>query len=175
MRRYFACWGACLTMACQAQLHGTGELYVWNGTLKAVTVRVAGRSPAQLTLFANGGQLLDAQVAGTYQVHAGDGAAPIEAVVREGKLTLVNLDGVGCFVRADVSGMYRRDRSPAKVLEVYANRPVIDIDSEVRVFPGESLPAVRPKTVYTFQRLTVIDCSIARDESAVERYLRTLR
>lgn len=162
-------------LGCQKQWYGAGQLYVWNGTLQAVTIDVQGRSPAKLTLFANSGELLDSRVAGPYVVRVATTGETLHAEVRKTKLTLVNLQAVGCFVRADVSGRYRRDRRPADVLELYRGQSVIAFESEIRVMPGQELPEQRPKTAYTFQRVATLDCSLIDDDKAVERYLMQLR
>lgn len=166
-------------MGCQRAWYGSGGIYIWNGTMRSIGVVVDGRTAADVELFAHMGKHLDDVIAGPYHFEIGtaDGSVSesVTAKVFKDRLTLVNVRREGCFVRADVSGMYRPDRRRVRVLEVYDRPSVIEFRDNIEVLPGQMLPVSKPRSPFAFQRLAVVDCDLIQDDLKVEKFVLGLR
>lgn len=169
---------------CPSSIYGEGSIYVWNGTEDTVDFIVEGRSPAEATLGFERGALFEAMVAGDYTITATRKGVPIPAAsftVSKDLMTVFNLDGVGCFARTDVSGMYKRGKAPVRVLEVYnKGERLIELGGPVPVKPGQRLPAEAPRLTreMVFQRFVVVPCDLIEDkpeEAKVAEFVRRLR
>jgi hypothetical protein len=164
--------------ACEAQLHGTGSLYVWNSTADRVEVGVEGRTAADVALSSQTGKLLEELVAGPYQlsvVHGGALGGIVGTELVRDRLTVFNVGSTACFARADVAGMYTKRKAPVRLLEVYDKQTVISIRAEIGVPPGQRLPATRKKSPFGFQRVAAVPCEIIGDDWAVEDFIQKLR
>lgn len=163
---------------CQEQMYGSGVVFLFNGTERRVTIVMDGRSPNSIELRPGGEKFLEAVIADDYQVSIsmGEGIPWMGAtpVVKE-RLTIVNVDGAGCFARADVAGMYNKKKAPVRVLEVYKGQAVTPIADEIAILPGFGLPEKRPKNAFAFQRVAVVPCDVAGDDWNVEDYLEKRR
>jgi len=160
-------------VGCSANIHGTGQLYVYNGTQSGVTVDVKGQEDHSLSLDPRAGEMVEKAVAGSYQaiVKKGETAETTSVEVVRDRLTIINVAGAACFSRTDVAGMYRKDRRPIVRLQVYTGASVFQIPEQIDVLPDQSMPKHRSKGPYAFQRLSVVPCSIAKDDDKVEEYV----
>ena len=162
-------------VGCEADIHGTGSLYVYNGTQDAVTVEIKGPTERSVSLEPRLGQMIDKAVAGTYQAtikkRSGGTTDTVSAQVVRERLTVINVGAAACFARTDVAGMYRKDRRPVVRLQVYSGVSVFQIPEAIDVPPGEMLPKHRSKGPYAFQRLSVVPCSIIKEDMNVEDYV----
>lgn len=178
-----AVWVALSGAGCDSALYGEGDIYLWNGTEDKVEFIVQGRTPAEASLKFEQGQLLENVVAGEYVVtptKKGVPQPPIPIVVTKDRMTVVNLDGRGCFARTDVSGMYTRGKDPVRVLALYEGEQVLPLQNEIAVKPGKRLPTEAPRITRetVFQRLVVVPCNLLEDDDADEKvaeFVRRLR
>jgi len=174
---------ALMTLGCDSILYGEGSLYLWNGTEHPTTFIVAGTTPGEVTLKYERGQLLEGLVAGTYTVtplRKGVPLAPVEITLLQDRLTVYNHEGVGCFARTDVAGMYRRGRDPVRLLEIYRGEKVLALQDAIAIPPGQRLPVEAPRLSgeAVFQRLVVVPCKLTkgdRADSEVADFVRRLR
>jgi hypothetical protein len=164
--------------ACQAQIHGTGSLYIWNGTGERIEVGIEGRTPTEVSLRSQTGELFEDLIAGPYQLSVIQGEALGSIVGTElvrDRLTIFNAGSAACFARADVAGMYTKRKATVRLLEVYEKQLIVSIRDEIGVPPGRPLPATRKKSPFGFQRVAVIPCEITGDDWVVEDFLQKLR
>jgi hypothetical protein len=162
-------------ISCEANIHGAGMLYVYNGTQGPVSVEVNGPTTSSLSLEPRSGEMIEKIVAGAYQVVIKKGGAEAPEtisteVVRE-RLTVINVAGAACFARTDVAGMYRKDRRPVVRLQVYSGASAFQVPELIDVLPDQVLPKHRSKGPYAFQRLSVVPCSIIKDDMKVEDFV----
>lgn len=163
---------------CSEQLYGKASFYVWNGGDVTARVDLDGRLPLSVELRAGAGQLLEDAIAGAYDVTiTSEGAAPkkLSAELRKGGLTIVNLDKRGCFVRADVSGLYGGQTKRVSVADLFADNEIFIIDVAIDVPPGRQLPSSRSRGSGGFQRVAVVPCELIADRVQLEEYVRKLR
>lgn len=164
--------------ACEAQIHGTGSLYVWNGTDERIDVGIEGRTPNEISLPRQTGRLLAEMIAGPYQISVVQGGVLGGMVGTElvrDRLTVFNAGANACFARADVAGMYTKNKTPVRLLEVYDKQLLISIRDEIGVMPGQPLPKKRKKSPFGFQRVAVVPCQDIRDDYEVQEFIRKLR
>jgi hypothetical protein len=162
---------ACLSIAaavsgCREQWYGAGTVYVYNGTDAPVRVEMEGAKSLDLPLAAQTGQLLRDVVAGPYDVRfvrEGAQANTIPTEIHKDELTILNVDGAGCFARADVAGLYSQSRNVV-VHARFKGEQVFRVDTPIDVLPSEPLPRSRPKSAFGFQRVVVAPCSIIEDD-----------
>jgi hypothetical protein len=177
MRLTFLAMVSLASIACAEQIHGTGILYLYNGTGQRATVNLEGRTPVSEVLRPNTGKLVEDCVAGEYQVTIAKGedfpALLVTEVVKD-RLTIINVDAAGCFARADVAGMYSKRKAPVRLLHLYREL-VISIPDEIGVLPGRRMPDRRPKNAFAFQRVAVVPCEVAEDDWTVEDFLQRHR
>jgi hypothetical protein len=175
---------SCLTLvllgcvACDKQVHGTGTIYLYNATNSRVTVGFEGRSTFEELLRTNMGKLVDECIAGEYQVSIAKGdefPAMVATKILKDRLTIINVDGAGCFARADVSGMYSDNKAPVRLLQAYKGEIIISIPDEIAIPPGQGMPEKRPKNTFAFQRVTAVPCEVAEDDWMIEDYLQKHR
>ncbi len=167
-----------LCIGCPAQIHGVGSLYLWNGTGETVDVELDGPTSSTVHLRRNVGKLLGEMVAGHYQIAVSKGSGFPEMLgteLKKNRLTIFDIGGKSCFARADISGMYSKNKTPVKLLEIYKNQMVISIVAEIAVPPGQPLPKSRKKTPYGTQRVAVVPCDIADDNRQVEDFIQKMR
>jgi len=163
-----------LACGCDSVIYGAGTVYVWNGTEQLVELQSQGRTPFSTKLRPKTGQLFNDVVAGDYTVSARRGpdkAKQLPVTVHKELLTIINADGVGCFARANVFGMYSKGVDPVKLSELYSEQPVIQMQGMVDVLPGERLPAAAPRKPYsanTFLRIVVVPCDLMANEGRAE-------
>lgn len=170
-------------VGCESALYGEGALFIWNGTEETVEFNIKGRTPGQTRLKFERGELFDGIIAGGYTVTAikdGVPLSPVSLEVAKDRMTVFNFDSVGCFARADVSGMYRRGKAPVRTLEIYRDEQVMPLQNAIAVKPGQRLPGEAPRLTResVLQRLVVIPCSLAEEEEANEKvaeFVRRLR
>lgn len=182
IERYLLCLlVALLGGGCEESLRGKGTIFLWNGGEEPIELRVEGPSPVSVSLAKEQGRLLTESVAGTYQItalKAGKLQGTTALELERDKLTIFNMDGLGCFGRADVSGMYTRGKQPVRLLQRYQDETVITIADDVGALPGEPLPTKRPKSDYGFQRVAVVPCDLIQtlgSDFPIEEYIRKLR
>jgi hypothetical protein len=177
MRLTFPAMVLLASIACAEQIHGTGTLYLYNGTDQRATVNLDGRTRVNEVLRSRTGKLVEDCIAGEYQVSiaAGEGfpALVVTEVVKD-RLTIINVDAAGCFARADVAGMYNKKKAPVRLLQLYREL-VISIPDEIGVLPGRRMPNRRPKNAFAFQRVAVVPCEVAEDDWTVEDFLQKQR
>ena len=170
-------------VGCESALYGEGVLFLWNGTEETVEFTIKGRTAGQASLKFERGELLESLVAGEYSVTAikkGLPLPPVPVEIVKDRMTVFNLDGIGCFARTDVSGMYKRGKPPVRTLEIYRGEQVMPFKNEIAVKPGQRLPGEAPRLTResVFQRLVVIPCSLTEEEEADEKvaeFVRRLR
>ncbi|MEL6338416.1 MAG: hypothetical protein AAFP04_07580 [Myxococcota bacterium] len=177
MKRLFLL-GFLLASGCQQSIYGSSGLYVYNGTDKRTTVEISGgASPTEFLLRPGTGKLFDAQLAGEriITLKSDGGSDELKLMLEKDTFNILNVDGAGCFARADVSGMYMDGRAPVKVSETYTGENLITMRSEVHVPPGERLPKAKPKSPFGFNRLAVVPCENLEDAYALADYIKELR
>ncbi len=165
-------------LGCERSLYGDGTIYLWNDTDEAVQVKVSGRSELSVTLPPGQGKLARDLIAGPYIITQDAKELPgIELV--QNQMVVVNIDGVGCLVRADLAGMYKKGRHRIRVLQTYRDEEVIVIPDLIAVPPGHYLPTSAPSRAEVFQRLTTVNCELLNGKSdennRIIEHLKTLR
>ena len=165
--------------ACKSEWYGTSNVYAWNGTDQIVKLQVEGTDDLDLTLRPQSGELLRDVVAGPYTIvtkREGQPDVSARTEIRKGDLTVLNVDGLGCFARADVAGKYSANmRFPVQVVSEYSKDPVIRIESAIDVLPSELLPKNRPKSAYGFYRVSQVPCELIGDRNKMAEHLKEQR
>jgi tryptophan synthase alpha chain len=157
-------------------IFGEGKLFVWNGTAQRVIAVVDGRTSAELPLQPGSGTLISGATAGPYEVtiqHEDGSEKKVSFSLTADHLAIVNADAQSCFARTDISGMYQPGKPRVTMLESYPATEVLELDDIVHVFPGESAPAARPKSLYAFQRMYAVPCDLVGDDTALTENVRT--
>ena len=171
---------------CERLLYGAGQVYLWNGTGAVVQVEMSGKKQGTATLRPETGQLFEKVTAGPYTFalsRGGEKGDTLSVEVQDDLLSIVNIDGVGCFARANVIGMYQKGIEPIQVGEVYRGQKTIQQEGPIDIFPGQRLPQQAPRKPYSslsFLRLVVVPCELLKgdpDEARekVVQFLRRLR
>lgn len=165
--------------ACKTEWYGTSNVYAWNGSDQIVKLQLEGTDDLDLTLRPNSGELLRDVVAGPYTIvtkREGQADVSTRTEIRKGDVTILNVDGLGCFARADVAGKYSANmRFPVQIVSEYSKDTVIRIDSAIDVLPGEILPQKRPKSAYGFYRVSSVPCDTIGDRTKMAEYLKEQR
>jgi len=173
-----------LAAGCESTLYGEGTLYIWNGGEDTVEFTVQGRTPAEAKLKFERGELFEKMVAGDYEITPIKKGVPLptrKVKISKERMTIFNFDGIGCFARTDVAGMYKRGRTPVRVLELYhKGRQILELQNEINVYPGQRLPAEAPRLTgeSVFQRFVVVPCRLLDEtepEGKVAEFVRRLR
>ncbi len=163
-----------LGTGCEKELYGTSTLYIYNGTEMAAEVSLSGRSTAKVTLRAGSGELVRDLIAGPYQIAIIKGGAMggmLGTELVRDRLTLVNVDGSACFARADIAGMYNPSKAAVHLKQVYQGETLFSIPEEIGVLPGEAPPASRPKSAYSFFRVSVVPCDLVGNDYKLQDYI----
>lgn len=164
---------------CEHSVYGSAGLYVYNGTETRATVTMKGRDePIEFLLRPASGRLFESEVAGdrSFDIEFFDGERQaVLATLERETFNVLNINGAGCFARADVSGMYVDGRNPVKVNETYQGENIISMKSHVHVPPGVRLPRKKPKSPYGFNRLAVVPCEDLEDRYAIANFIKELR
>ena len=76
--------------------------------------------------------------------------------------------------------MYKRGKARVRVLEVFKDVDVVELQDPIPVKPGQRLPPEAPKLTreMVFQRLVVVPCNLIEDkdeEEKVGEFVRRLR
>ncbi|MBC7792680.1 MAG: hypothetical protein H7Z43_03145 [Clostridia bacterium] len=167
-------------MSCKSQWYGTSNVYAFNGSESVVRLQLEGTDKLDVTLRPSSGELLHNVTAGPYTIttkHEGGGAnKTLRTELRKGDLTILNVDGIGCFTRADYAGKYSPDRHfPVQVVTEYSKDETFRIDTPIEVLPGELLPNARPKSNYGFYRVIEVPCELIGDRPKLTEHLKGLR
>ncbi len=165
-------------VSCKSQWYGASNVYAWNGSDDTVQLQLEGSDALDVTLRPNSGELLRDVTAGPYTVvtkHKDGGDNSVRTELRKGDLTILNVDGLGCFARTDVAGKYTGSGFPVKVIAEYSKESVIRIDAHTDVLPGELLPQTRPKSAYGFFRVNQVPCELVGDRTKIAEHLKEVR
>jgi hypothetical protein len=166
-------------VACKSEWYGTSNVYAWNGTDQIVKLQLEGTDSLDLTLRPQSGELLRDVTAGPYTVvtkRDGQPDVTTRTELRKSDLTILNVDGLGCFARADVAGKYSANmRFPVQIVSEYSKDAVIRIDTAIDVLPGEILPAKRTKSAYGFYRVSQVPCELIGDRTKMAEHLKDAR
>jgi hypothetical protein len=168
-------------MSCKSQWYGTSNVYAWNGSDSVVRLQLEGTDKLDVTLRPQSGELLRNVTAGPYTIvtrheGVGGGDKSQRTELRKGDLTILNVDGLGCFSRADYAGKYSPERKfPVQVVTEFSKDEIIRIDVPIDVLPSELLPNARPKSSYGFYRVAEVPCDLIGDRSKLAEHLRGLR
>ncbi|MEL6544997.1 MAG: hypothetical protein AAFQ82_10250, partial [Myxococcota bacterium] len=103
---------------CEESIYGTADVYVYNGTDVRRTITIdGGRESHEFLLRSGTGKFFDNEVAGdrTFTIRSDSGSLTVLAPLEKETFNVLNVDGAGCFARADVSGMYIDGRRPVKL------------------------------------------------------------
>lgn len=171
-----------LTMAavsCKSQWYGTSNVYAWNGTDAIIRLQLEGTDALDITLRPQSGELLRNVTAGPYTIvtkREGQADSTARTELRKGDLTILNVDGLGCFARADYAGKYSpNQRFPVQVVTEYAKDSIFRIDVGIDVLPGENLPPKRHKSGFGFYRVAQVPCELVGDRVKMAENLKELR
>jgi len=170
------CVGLALTLvACKGAIFGSGKLFVWNSTDGTATVTLEGRSGDEFVLAPHAGQLIESAVAGPYTMSAKLALGRTHEVAFELKgdrTYVVDVAGAACFARTDISGMYQSGKDRVAWLGDYPAQKALELADPIGVFPGEPVPAARPKSAYVFQRLSEIPCPLLGNKHDIVEHVR---
>lgn len=165
-------------VSCKSQWYGSSNVYAWNGSDEVVRLQLEGSDDLDVTLRPQTGELLRDVTAGPYTIvtkHSDGTDTSARTELRKGDLTILNADGLGCFARTDVAGKYTGNGFPVKVIAEYSKDPIIRIDAQTDVLPGEVLPQQRPKSAYGFYRVNQVPCELMGDRTKIAEHLREQR
>ncbi|MEZ4271657.1 MAG: hypothetical protein R3C68_09565 [Myxococcota bacterium] len=182
MRTFLLLSALVSVMGCEKIFHGTGQLYIWNGSQTVVKVEASGSTPVVTVLQPESGHLFRDVTSGEYsmRVLSGSKSTSLAGKINKDALTVLNVDKLGCFARANIIGMYQKGKEPVEVTEVYRGQLLIRQQGVIDVLPGEPMPVEAPRKPYAYLRFVVIPCDLVSDDSTttkenVAQYVRRLR
>ena len=82
-------------VACEADIHGTGSIYVYNGTDSAATVEIKGGKNRSVTVEPRVGEMVDKLVAGPYSatIKRDSTTDTVNTEVVRERFTVINVGG----------------------------------------------------------------------------------